>query len=78
MSAGKEPNVEVRIGARVGMDKGLRKFKRLCESYGVLREYRHRKHYLKPSIRKKEKAEAAEKRRQKTLKKSVRYGGHRM
>ena len=78
MSSGNEPNVEVKLGAKVGMDRGLRKFKRLCESYGVLREYKRRKHYLKPSVRKKEKAEAAEKRRQKAFKKSGRYENHRI
>ena len=76
--AGKGPNVEVRIGSKMGMDRSLRKFKRLCESYGVSREYKRRKHYLKPSVRKKEKTEAAEKRRQRTIRKFGRYQSDRL
>ena len=78
LSTGKESNVEVKISLGMGMDRGLRKFKRLCESYGVAREYKRRKYYLKPSIRRKEKEEAAEKRRQKALKKFNRYNIQRI
>lgn len=77
-SSGKGPNVEIKIGVKMGVDRGLKKFKRLCESYGVVREYKRRKHYLKPSIRKKEKAEAAEKRRQKAYSKFSRYNTQRI
>ena len=69
LSSGKESNVEVKININMGMDRSLRKFKRLCESYGVAREYKRRKHHSKPSVRRREKAESAEKRRQKALKK---------
>ncbi len=57
--------IRVEIDDR-GVERSLRKFKRMCESYGVVREYRKRQEYKKPSIRTKEKNEAAEKRRRKT------------
>jgi len=56
--------IEVKIDDR-GVDRSLKKFKRLCESYGVIREYRKRQEYKKPSVRQKEKLAAAEKRRKK-------------
>lgn len=43
----------------------IKKFKRMCEAAGVLKEYRKRKEYKKPSVRKKEKIEAAVKRKSK-------------
>jgi len=56
-----------------GPEGSLRKFKRMCEAAGVLKEYRKRKEYKKPSIRRKEKTEAAAKRRIKDLRKTSRY-----
>ncbi len=58
-------SVVVDFDERLGMEKSLRKFKRLCESYGVVREYRKRQDYKKPSVQKKEKLEAAVKRKAK-------------
>lgn len=58
--------IRVEIDDRGGVERSLRKFKRMCESYGVVREYRKRQEYKKPSVRTKEKNEAAEKRRRKT------------
>lgn len=57
--------VRIVIDDRFGIDRSLQRFKRLCESYGVVKEYRKRKEYKKPSVRLKEKTEAAEKRRRK-------------
>jgi small subunit ribosomal protein S21 len=57
-------NVYLKVDDR-GMERSLRKFKRLCESFGIVKEYRNRKEYKKPSIRKKEKTEAAQKKRAK-------------
>jgi small subunit ribosomal protein S21 len=54
-------NVVVEIDGK-GAERAIRKFKRMCEAYGVTKEYRARKEYRKPSIRKKEKLEAAQKR----------------
>ncbi len=60
--------IKVPIDER-GIERSLRKFKRMCESFGVVREYRKRQEYKKPSVRLKEKTEAAEKRRLKSLRK---------
>ena len=65
--------VYVKIDERFGVEKSLRKFKRLCESYGVVKEYRKRQDYKKPSLKLKEKAEAAVKRKAKNEFRSNRY-----
>ncbi|HAZ14363.1 MAG: 30S ribosomal protein S21 [Bdellovibrionales bacterium GWA2_49_15] len=52
-------------GSKYGVEGSLKKFKRLCESAGVLKEYRKRKEFKKPSVRKKEKTESAQKRKAK-------------
>lgn len=62
----KEPNIVIKIDERTNLERSLKKFKRMCESFGVIREYRKRQEYKKPSIRNKEKQAAAEKRRKKT------------
>ncbi len=64
--------ITVIIDERSGVERSLKKFKRMCESFGVVREYRKRQEYKKPSIKHKEKTEAAEKRRKKTAMKSSR------
>ena len=66
-------SIKVDIDERVGVDKSLKRFKRLCESFGVVREYRKRQEYKKPCIREKEKLAAAEKRRKKTFAKAMKY-----
>ncbi len=48
------------------VEKAIKKFKRLCDAYGIVKEYRDREAYKKPSIMKKEKTENALKRRRKT------------
>ncbi len=58
--------ITVMIDERSGVERSLKKFKRMCESFGVVREYRKRQEYKKPSVKHKEKTEAAEKRRKKT------------
>lgn len=57
--------IEVKVDERLGVDRTLKKFKRMCEAYGVIREYRKRQEYKKPSVRLKEKTAAADKRRKK-------------
>ena len=61
-----DQSIRVTIDEKGGVERSLKKFKRLCESFGVIREYRKRQEYKKPSVRMKEKTEAAEKRRRKT------------
>lgn len=59
----KKSNIEVKIKDASQAEKALRKFKRLCDLYGVGKEYKKRKEYKKPSERKKEKNKASSKRR---------------
>ena len=66
-------DIKVTVEEGTHVEKTLRKFKRLCESYGVVKEYRRRKDYKKPSIAAKEKREAADKRRRKL---SFKSAGH--
>lgn len=54
---------EVRVGKNETLDSALRRFKRTCQKSGVLAEFRKREHYVKPSVRKKEKSKAARKRK---------------
>lgn len=61
-------NIYLSVDDRMGADKTLRKFKRLCDSYGIVKEYRTRQDYKKPSVKRKEKLENAEKRRTKEKK----------
>ncbi len=45
------------------LERALKRFKKKVEAAGIIKDVRRREHYLKPSIRKKEKRIAAEKRR---------------
>lgn len=64
--------VEIRINSDDNVERCLKKFKRMCESYGVAKEYRKRKEYRKPSVKSKEKTESAIKRRNKAQFKNYR------
>ncbi|MBT6324415.1 MAG: 30S ribosomal protein S21 [Bdellovibrionales bacterium] len=70
MASKPKSTIKVHVDERGGIERSLRKFKRLCESFGVVKEYRKRQEYKKPSVRLKEKNEAAAKRRVKTAYKS--------
>jgi len=63
-------NVRLEISDGFAVDKALKKFKRLCDAYGIVKEYRAREAYEKPSVKNKLKLEAADKRRKKTDSKS--------
>jgi small subunit ribosomal protein S21 len=56
---------EVRVGENETIESALRRFKRKCQRSGVLAEVRKREHYEKPSVKRKKKAEAARKKRNK-------------
>lgn len=58
-------NVQVNITDSNNAERALKKFKRMCEAFGVTKEYRKRQAYKKPSIRRKEKFQAAQKRKAK-------------
>ena len=54
---------EVRVGKNESIENALRKFKRQTARAGILAEARKREHYEKPSVKRKNKAEAARKRK---------------
>ena len=66
-------NIYISVDER-GVERSLRKFKRMCDSYGVVKQYRAKEAYSKPSVMEKEKRENAEKRRRKTINKAKRGG----
>ena len=66
-------NVKVTISDSFPADKAIKKFKRMCDTYGIVKQYRAREAYQKPSVKAKEKREAAEKRRKKTTSKGGRF-----
>lgn len=63
-------NIMIYIDDKFGAERALKKFKRLCDSYGIVKEFRARSEFKKPSVKLKEKLENAEKRRHKTESKS--------
>ena len=54
---------EIRVKENESLDSALRRFKRSCAKAGVLSEVRKREHYEKPSVKRKQKSEAARKRK---------------
>lgn len=52
-------------------EKALKRFKKKVEASGILKDLRKREHYLKPSVKKKEKQRAAEKRRRRSQNRTV-------
>jgi small subunit ribosomal protein S21 len=54
---------ETRVRKNETLDSALRRFKRTIAKDGVLAEVKKRKHYDKPSVKRKKKSEAARKRK---------------
>ena len=54
---------EIHVKKNESLDQALRRFKRSCSKDGVIAEVRKRKHYEKPSVKRKKKSEAARKRK---------------
>jgi small subunit ribosomal protein S21 len=73
---GGHSNVKVVIDSK-GAERAIRKFKRMCENFGILREYRIRKEYKKPSVKRKEKNEASQKRLVKNARRQERQDGRK-
>ncbi len=62
------PRVRIREGESV--EHALRRFKKLCEKFGVLSEIKRREFYEKPSVFRKKKTLSA---RRRSLKKTKKY-----
>ena len=60
------PRIKIRDGEH--FDNALRRFKKVCERFGILSEIKKREFYEKPSIYKKKKAISARKRLLKKIK----------
>jgi small subunit ribosomal protein S21 len=58
--------IRIDISDGFGVERALKKFKRLCDAFGIVKEYRDREYYAKPSVKAKLKKENAEKRRNKS------------
>jgi len=67
-NSGEKIRIDITDGFAV--ERALKKFKRLCDAYGIVKEYRAREHYQKPSVKRVLKLEEAEKRRKKTTSKT--------
>ena len=54
------------------LEKALKRFKKKVEAARILKDVRKREHFVKPSVRRKEKQLAAEKRRRRSVARSRR------
>ena len=54
---------EIRVKENESLDSALRRFKRQTSRDGTIQEVRKREHYVKPSVKRKKKSEAASKRK---------------
>lgn len=54
---------EIRVKKNESLESALRRFKRESAKTGVLAELRKRRHFEKPSVKRKKKSEAARKRK---------------
>ena len=54
------------------LEKALKRFKKKVEAAGILKDVRKREHFVKPSVQRKEKQLAAEKRRRRSVARSRR------
>ncbi len=50
---------EIKVGENESLENALRRFKKQCAKSGVISEVRKREHYEKPSVKRKNKSEAA-------------------
>ena len=58
---GGKPMSEIRIKENESLESALRRFKRSCAKEGVIAEVKKREHYVSPSLKRKQKSEAARK-----------------
>ncbi|MCR4417148.1 MAG: 30S ribosomal protein S21 [Ignavibacteria bacterium] len=63
--------VGIIIGENESLDKALKRFKKKYERAGILKEYKKRTFYLKPSVRRKMKTAKAIRRLQKLMKEEM-------
>ena len=64
-SEGGKTMSEVRVKEGESLENALKRFKRSCAKAGVIAEVKKREHYVSPSLKRKQKSEAARKNRKK-------------
>lgn len=64
-SEGGKPMSEIRVKENESLESALRRFKRSCAKEGVIAEVKKREHYVSPSLKRKQKSEAARKNKRK-------------
>jgi small subunit ribosomal protein S21 len=52
---------EIRVKENESLESALKRFKRSCAKDGVIAEVKKREHYVSPSLKRKQKSEAARK-----------------
>ena len=55
----------VKVGENESLESAIKRFKRKCQKDGIIGDIRKREAYVKPSVAKKKKSEAAQKRNRK-------------
>lgn len=56
---------EIRVKEGESLENALKRFKRSCAKAGVIQEIKKREHYVGPSLKRKQKSEAARKNKRK-------------
>ena len=64
-AGGRKTMSEVRVKEGESLENALKRFKRSCAKAGVIAEVKKREHYVSPSLKRKQKSEAARKNRKK-------------
>lgn len=59
----------IRVDEGENLEKALKRFKRIVEKEGIIREWKKREYYEKPSIVKNRKKKALERKQQKKIRK---------
>lgn len=54
---------EIKVKDNESLDSAIKRFKRQCTKAGVIAEVRKREAYVKPSVKRRKKSEAARKRK---------------
>ena len=55
----------VKVGENESLESAIKRFKRKCQKDGIIGDIRKKEAYVKPSVKKKKKSEAAQKRNRK-------------
>lgn len=65
MSEGVKNMSTVKVGENESVESAIKRFKRKCQKDGIIGDIRKREAYVKPSVARKKKSEAARKRARK-------------